>query len=385
MPTFQSIGVHSELRTRLVTTNPKEPQPQLLETPQALLSRHPASIKLLAKTTTSTASNTNKEPQTIPLSQVYKLRQDVAEALIATSLTGKRIQQIQQQQQVGFVIPGTISALQLLNHQVQYYQQHQQYNLSTGCLALDQLLSFPPEYACTTHMDVPMGPALFLNGYVTQLYGPPASGKSQLALQVVASSCCATCTNNKSSTSSTCDSWYLSSDPALNRYAERLHQICGGGEQVPQTRFVTVTTTHQVLHALAMIEASIIQGNGNNDAPITKRGTLLVLDSASGCLSTENDELLHRVASLIKNLARHYNMAVVVTNASVQRHQQSQQPTLLRPALGRIWKKAIDIQVLVEAINGGYSRATLELHSAKQCSEKDIAKFRIEAKGIVSA
>jgi hypothetical protein len=102
MPTFRSIGIHPELRTRLVTESslPEEDgrvqqRPQPVETPQALLSRNPTQLRLLDRET-----GTSKPISTL---QVRKLRDEVAHALISQSRSGKRVKRLRQVVQEYFV------------------------------------------------------------------------------------------------------------------------------------------------------------------------------------------------------------------------------------------------------------------------------------------
>jgi hypothetical protein len=69
MPTFQSLGVHPQLREKLMALEPA------IETPQAFLSRDPASLAAALK---------------IPLQKVEKVRAAVADALAAKAPHGKR-------------------------------------------------------------------------------------------------------------------------------------------------------------------------------------------------------------------------------------------------------------------------------------------------------
>ena len=82
MPTFQSIGVHPELQTRLVTES-GDGERQLVLTPQALLSRNPTALRLLGE------DGTTSRPISLP--RVQNLRLEVATALIEQSISGKHI------------------------------------------------------------------------------------------------------------------------------------------------------------------------------------------------------------------------------------------------------------------------------------------------------
>jgi hypothetical protein len=413
MPTFQSIGIHPDLRTRLVTvpkvTGATAAKPQLVETPQALLSRTPAALRILDKDYDD-AGDQNYVTRPIPLQQVRKLRQEVASALIAHSRNGKRLKRIRDsvssqrsslsgEDTQQWTIPGTLSALELCRYEASSKRPGRQLSaLQTGCSSLDQLVALPAEHcSVSTKLEGSSSSALPAGiplGYVTQIAGPPASGKTQLALQLAA-------TNSVRM-------WYLCSHGSLRCAAERLAQLSCGTQQpvLDRTVMTTVTDEYQVLARLAQFEDFLLQRQQDDD-PRTgsddPSSILLVLDSCSGCLASadSDDAVLLRVAATIKRLTRQYGVAAVLINGSVSNRNRKEDSVFRpnKPALGRQWWKAsADIHLWFEAAPSASTtgsppiRATLERHPAKCCAVAgDNGKnalpavmFRITAQGIQS-
>jgi hypothetical protein len=461
---------------------------QLVETPQALLSRNPAALRILSHpyktaisrnhhdnddTTAEEESTTEVTAKPISRSHAEKLRQDVATALINESGNGKRMHRIrefsllhnkrrrdcsnasdyesnksldnehridadlQQSNQQPSGIHGTVSALNLIRFEQKMAGPEEQEQvmpiLTTGCRQLDEMVALPIEHLHVTtrmEMNVALSSSNAVAGggipfrHVTQLSGPPSTGKTQMALQLACSP-------------GLCHTWYLSSNAALPVYASRLSEMAShyhlrnsppplaasstfqsqsslpSSSQINhqphsswkatvlnRTMFATVTDEFQVLAKLAQLESFLSdndrvkpkeqQDNENRDFPHLKP-VLLVLDSCSGCLSSSesDDSRLLTVASTIKRLTRNYGLATVLINGTVanrilqptvEQQQQlhsinsatatSQQPRRQRahkPALGRSWlKTAADIHVWIDSLPNGTLRATLERHPAKQ-------------------
>jgi KaiC/GvpD/RAD55 family RecA-like ATPase len=438
MPTFRSIGIHPELRTRLVTESslPEEDgrvqqRPQPVETPQALLSRNPTQLRLLDRDT-----GTSKP---ISMLQVRKLRDEVAHALISQSRSGKRVKRLRQVVQEHFVdgddegrgiedvgdksrvceptlaIEGFASVLDLVRYEALQHSKDDantmpHHQLSTGCQALDTMLALPPEYTTiSTHMSMhessiptsmPLAGIPF--GYVTQLSGGPASGKTQVALQIAA---------RQALTAST---WYLCSSASAASYAKRLDQLVRGNPAgcspgvLDRTLFRTVTDEYKVLSALADLEAVMLHQEDSTTAdttnqdtcdisihlPCQEKPTLLIIDSVSGCLSPENDDVMTKVALTLKRLARQNGLAVVVTNGTVSDRSDSSTRSN-KAALGRAWKSAADIHVWLESLvvaaptgveENIVVQARLDQHPAKRCFAKDddpvVCTFRITPSGV---
>jgi KaiC/GvpD/RAD55 family RecA-like ATPase len=430
MPTFRSIGIHPELRTRLVTESGLQEEdgrslqrPQPVETPQALLSRNPTQLRLLDR-----ESGTSKPISSL---QVRKLRDEVAHALISQSRSGKRVKRLRQVVQEHFVdgdgdegtenvgdkghvpepslaIEGFASVLDLVRFEALQHSKaaNTPHQLSTGCRELDTMLALPPEYTAVStqiFMDdasipttIPLAGIPF--GYVTQLSGPPASGKTQVALQIAA---------RQALTAST---WYLCSSASAASYAKRLDQLVQGnpGGSSPgvldRTLFRTVTDEYKVLSALADLEAVLLNQEDSTTAdptheetgsiihlPCQERPSLLIIDSVSGCLSPENDDVMTKVALTLKRLARQNGLAIVVTNGTVIDRSDSSARSN-KAALGRAWKSAADIHVWLEALVAPIQQeqivvqARLDQHPAKRCFAKDddpvVCTFCITPSGV---
>jgi KaiC/GvpD/RAD55 family RecA-like ATPase len=393
MPTFQSIQMHPELRTRLVTESssiglPRNPASstnngadsstltqqnpfQPIETPQALLSRHPGSLRII--------DSTGSRSRPIALPQANNLRHDVAQALIATSKYGRFLHNVHERSKdqadcpiSPFRVSGTISVLEMLQEKA---RESEFPTLTTGSFSLDRLLSFPKEYSVApsaemtlNHSSDPHSGIPF--GYVTQFSGPPGCGKSQVALQVASSTA-----NIKT--------WYLSSNPSLRSYAQRLSQLVKHYPQSVQfdvltrTDFLSVGDEHQLLAALADIEHSLESGT------VAAPNCLLVFDSASGCLNSDSPFLT--ISNTLRRVARRYRVAVVITNGSVS-HRSGDDGRLStpKPALGKFWKAA-DIQVWAELTrSGGETHCRLEKHPAKRISTESsqVGRFRVDKRGV---
>jgi RecA/RadA recombinase len=298
MPTFASIGLHPQLISQLVTVSSgsnnntndsntsnsasgEQPPPQpsrnsvnsnsivVIETPQALLSRNPHSIRLLVnnKNDKNDKNDDNHEEESYStttttqiLSPVHvnSLRRQVAQRLIdgdesssSSSLSfGKHARHVRQtvlhdhdsktndnarkrqrQMAAAPILPGTVSLLHLLQYQKLLQQQQDdgqqsRFVFSTACPALDGMLGLPPEFNQNHHQLYPddnpstigSGGGIPL-GYVTQFSGASGTGKTQLALQLivqaaaaaVATSASAVATPANTSTSTAC-CWYFCSN-----------------------------------------------------------------------------------------------------------------------------------------------------------------------------
>ena len=439
MPTFQTIRIHPELHARLVTESSsssssiattqaaavvgasddntsdkakatlQSKQLSVIETPQALLSRNPASLRLW--------DPARQVAQPISSQQVDKLRMEVAHALIDHSTAGKRCRHVhdvvvrrvankrRRHRGTEWAIAGTNTALDLLDFEQSLITTssstdtatatidpsatlHRRPYLSTGCARLDRWISLPTEYRLISTQinynidnDQDSGGGIPF-GYVTQISGPPATGKTQLALQIIASS-----SSSLQYDAITC--WYFSSNPAVNTYVDRLNNLLRSHHPdqrhavLNQTTFVHVADGFSVLQNLARLEEHQQQ---------TPTPTLLVIDSIStSCLTTwehnNNEWLLQQIASTLKRLARNYLMAVLVTNGVVQnRDIDNNAATASRPnykpALGRVWRAAADIGVWLEPRDdSGRVHARLERHPTKKCGTTEVV-LRIAKTGV---
>jgi AAA domain len=348
---------------------------------------------------------------------------------------------------------GTLTSLELLKYESMFRGQHQVAShppgvgsLPTGCRQLDHLLSLPAEYggivaavSRSLHEGVGLheqqhqqgtgrcGGGGVPLGYVTQLYGPPASGKTQVALHVAAhrfrASRAATATANSNSdhpaTSSVDASrrpsrfpcWLLVPPASQVSCAERIAAMSGNDrDAMSQTYFHPVSDIYQVLSALVSVEESLHSVAAPESLDASKEGAgtlclappaLIVLDSASTCCccpdpnSDESQRLTSQLAKTLKRIARQHLAAVLVTNGSIRATTPTSGPqsvgsappetkrTRMLPALGRIWERAVDIQVKVEEEEARVSpppnaspqvrTATLTRHPAKPVSDSGAA------------
>jgi len=429
MPTFQSIGMHPDLRNRLVTetraaldpsaagdSDEQQQHHQLVLTPQALLSRNPNTLRLLDNNDDSSSSSSS---QAISLAQVTKLRTEVATALIAQSGNGRRIERIQKAVSSSSAnndnsIPGMISALDLVRYhkllQAKATNNSNSYNntsndtvpafivpsLRTGCRKLDQALALPLEYQSISTQMLPnsnnnssssTGIPL---GYVTQFSGPPCSGKTQLALHLAAAK-----------TAPLHRTYYLS----VASHAPRLAELCHNDYAVlERTQFCHAADEYQVLEHLNRLESEVLLLQQKQQPAHVM--VLLILDSCSTCLSTGGD-LSAVVAATLRRLTHQYSLATVLLNGTVTNRHSSDtnnsgstnynEQRAVKPALGRAWEATADIHVWLEAVDHHHHvapettkvktiRAVVERHSGKPTTAiSDSAFFRVTSQGIQDA
>lgn len=428
MPTFASIGVHPQLRETLAKVKPP------IETPQALLSRDPLGLAQAVH---------------VPINQIMELRSAIADALVSKEIHGRRALHIkatlehypaatsrvdstvdegesgfdndgklQLQQHDDSLILGSVSALDLGLYESLCFDRHRA--LSTGSNRLDELLSPPAEFTNTAVVHPLKKQQQTVSsgedsskigmpfGYVTQVTGPPACGKTQLALMVSAL---------HASKEPGPSVFYLASGVghATLILARRMNHFCQrtkNANPINGVNFFNVSNGYEALSALSEIEAKIQQRSVSQQ----KQGTglsllhprvLIVFDSASGCLSGDlysagdggaGVSLAREVAWTLKRLARQHGAAVLVTNGTVSAEKHS-----LKAAMGQSWKAA-DLKLWLKVVedagqdvrqsnNSGICvsqrkiiSATLEQHPAKAVHGKKTseitANFAITASGI---
>jgi hypothetical protein len=255
------------------------------------------------------------------------------------------------------IIVGALTALDLCRYQ-EYLHEARPAGIPTHSRQLDDLLAFPPESNCSTCGGLPFG-------YVTQVTGPPATGKTQLALGVAAQHAA--------------DSgkvFYLASGfghGTLLPLVRRLQHFCTANNfqnVIQNVTFATVNDGYEALTALEQVA--------------DEKRILVILDSASGCLSADlyasgdGDAglmLSQWVAHTLRRVARHNGAAVLVTNGTV-----SGEGSGVKPAMGQAWYAAdvalwfqatstgSSVEDLIESTSGSKRiRATLEHHWAKPC------------------
>jgi KaiC/GvpD/RAD55 family RecA-like ATPase len=325
MPTFQSIPLHPVLRLRLLQTPEQEPattnnvgnstsscaSSMAIGTPQALLSRSPHQILQLLQ-----QQNSEESAQTTAgMAHIDSLRHQVAQAMMTKTHTGKHNQRIHKtatnSTQPSFVA-GNGAACSVL--ELCRYQQQQQSTLSltTGCQALDQLLSFPKELNMdvrelsddssslsnvTGHSWIPMG-------HVLQVSGHAGTGKTQLVLQLALQMA-----------QQGCQVHYLASSAghSIPLLASRLVQLAAGCSDsstvdsiLSQISFQSIRSTQELVVALSRIQQRL--EDENTDSPL-----LIIVDSLSAMLVDADSNMMTRIETWIKQLAHLYNTTVCAT------------------------------------------------------------------------
>ena len=225
--------------------------------------------------------------------------------------------------------------------------------IATGCATVDELLG-----------------GGFERGAVTQLYGPPASGKTNLALAAAGEVAAA------GGSVLYIDTEGLSVD--------RFEQIAAATADDADASVDDIAGRVIITDAMDFDE----QREAVQDAAeFAERVDLIVLDSATGFYRLERvgdadgGESLRRVTKQVTHLlslARRHDLAVVITN-QVYSDPESDSGRA-RPLGGHTlthWSGAV---VRLERFRAGNRRATLENHRSRAAG--DTARFRITGSGI---
>ncbi|GAB7020120.1 DNA repair and recombination protein RadB [Halostagnicola bangensis] len=223
----------------------------------------------------------------------------------------------------------------------------------TGCPPVDELLG-----------------GGFERGTVTQLYGPPAAGKTNLAL----SSAVETGANGGTAV-------YIDTEGvSVDRFQQLLSARVGSGESDQTVE--DVASRIVIEDALDFEE----QEEAVRDAEeFAERADLIVLDSATGFYRLErtgdsdSGEALRSVTRQVTHLlslARKYDLAVVLTN-QVFADPDSDRTRALGGNTLEHWTGVV---VRIERFRGGNRRATLEKHRSKAAGES--AQFTITNSGL---
>jgi DNA repair protein RadB len=220
--------------------------------------------------------------------------------------------------------------------------------LTTGCDAFDAVLGGGIE-----------------RGVVTQLYGPPASGKTNVALTTAAE----VAAQGESVL-------YLDTEDLS---VERFRDIAAARSDEPVEE---ITERLIVSEALSFDE----QEEAVRDATeFAEQVSLIVLDSATGFYRLErtaesgNGETLRKVARQITHLlslAKKHDIAVLVTNQVFTDPDADR----TRPLGGHTLEHWTGVVVRLDRFRGGNRRATVEKHRSQPAGEK--ARFRITDAGI---
>jgi len=220
--------------------------------------------------------------------------------------------------------------------------------VSTGCDALDDLLG-----------------GGFERGTVSQLYGPPAAGKTNVALSAAVDVAAAG------------DSVLYIDTEGLS--VDRFQQLIETTADEP---------TEDVASRLIITDAVDFdeqQEAVRDAADFAERVELIVLDSATGFyrLNRAGDEeggdslrAVARQVTQLLSLARKHDIAVVITN-QVYSDPESDR---VRALGGHTLEHWTGVVVRLDRFRGGNRRATLEKHRAKAAGQT--ATFEITDRGI---
>jgi DNA repair protein RadB len=222
--------------------------------------------------------------------------------------------------------------------------------VSTGCAEIDDLLG-----------------GGFERGAVTQIYGPPASGKTNLALSGAVEVAAAG------------DSALYVDTEGLS--ADRMRQIAQGRADETDEALADLAERIIVSEALDVDEQAVAVQDAEE---LASQVELIVLDSATGFYRLARDdedggEALRDVARQITHLlslARKHDLAVVFTNQVFSDPDSDSTRALGGHTLNH-WSGAI---VRLDRFRGGNRRATLEKHRAKAAG--DTVQFRITETGL---
>jgi DNA repair protein RadB len=224
--------------------------------------------------------------------------------------------------------------------------------VATGCGPVDDLLG-----------------GGFERGAVTQVYGPPAAGKTNLVLSAAAE------TTARGESALYIDTEGLSVD--------RMEQVVGARAEAAGDDLETLAGRLVITDAHSFDE----QQEAVQDAADLASGVdLIVLDSATGFYrlartEQEEGEALRAVARQITHLlslARKHDLAVAFTN-QVYTDPESEGIRALGGHTLNHWSAAI---LRLDRFRGGNRRATLEKHQAREAGET--AQFRITEAGLAA-
>ena len=225
--------------------------------------------------------------------------------------------------------------------------------IETGCRPLDDLLG-----------------GGFERGTVTQVYGPPAAGKTNVALGAAVEVAAA------GGTAVYIDTEGLSLARFEQVASARVDAASGADDVEDLTSRIIIKEAYDFEEQEEAVRDA---------AELAERADLVVLDSATGFyrLKRSEDEeagdALRQVANQVTHLlslARKHDLAVVLTN-QVYSDPDSDRTRALGGHTLEHWTGTV---VRIERFRGGNRRATLEKHRAKPAGET--AQFRITETGL---
>ena len=218
--------------------------------------------------------------------------------------------------------------------------------LSTGCIPIDNLLG--------GGVDI---------GSITQIYGPPASGKNNISLCATTE----TVLNNKNVV-------YIDTEGvSINRF-HQLSRNKGDPYQLGERLIISEVHSFQE-------QADAIK-NVEKLAPNTE---LIILDSATGFYRLEQAEkndgstlrALARQMIMLLSLARRFDLAVIITNQIYSNPETNQ----IKPLGGHILPHWNGTVLRLDRFKRGNRRVTIEKHRSRPAGES--ARFVIEETGLV--
>ncbi len=245
--------------------------------------------------------------------------------------------------------------------------------IQTGCGPVDDLLG-----------------GGFERGTVTQVYGPPAAGKTNIALSAAV----------ETAASGGMAVYIDTEGVSIDRFQQLLSARVGasdasspieeaGGFDRPESTNGNGPADIESVAARIVIEEALdfeAQAEAVRDAEeFADRADLVVLDSATGFYrlertgASDDGEALRRVARQVTHLlslARKHDLAVVVTNQVFTDPEADR----TRPLGGNTLEHWTGTVVRVERFRGGNRRATLEKHRSKAAGES--VQFRITGDGL---
>jgi len=208
----------------------------------------------------------------------------------------------------------------------------------------------------------------FDRGTVTQVYGPPAAGKTNLALAAAVEAA-------------------AEGDSAL--YVDTEGISVDRFEQLAQARACDGQTVDDIAGRVIVTDVLDFeeQAEAVRDAEeFAERVELIVLDSATGFYRLERDgsdggEALRRVTRQVTHLlslARKHDIAVMITNQVFA--DPDSESDRVRPLGGNTLTHWSGVVLRVERFRGGNRRVTLEKHRSKPAG--DTARFRLTENGL---
>ncbi len=220
--------------------------------------------------------------------------------------------------------------------------------IPTGCESIDALLG-----------------GGFERGTVTQLYGPPAAGKTNLALAAAVETAVA------GGLAVFVDTEGVSGDRFEQLLAARTDDVSDAASRI----------VIEEAHDFAEQEEAVRDSEAFAD-----RADLIVVDSATGFYRLERDRedgggalrAVARQVTHLLSLARKHDLAVVLTNqVFADPDSESDRTRALGGNTLEHWTGTI---LRIERFRGGNRRATLEKHRSKPAGES--ARFRITDAGL---